>query len=64
MAHSQAQAEACVQMAVFVAKAGGTMVQAGMGKEKVSFPITEVCMRGLTLKGSIRYLRARWRSRA
>lgn len=49
-------AEACVQMAVFVAKAGGTVVQAGMGKENVNFPITHVCVQGLTVKGSIRYL--------
>lgn len=49
-------AEPCVQMAVFVAKAGGTVVQAGMGKENVNFPITHVCVQGLTVKGSIRYL--------
>lgn len=49
-------AEACVQMAVFAAKAGGTVVQAGMGKENVAFPITHVCVQGLTVRGSIRYL--------
>jgi len=49
-------AEPCVQMGIYVAKHGGTFVQAGMGKEVVSFPITTVCIRGLTIKGSIRYL--------
>lgn len=49
-------AEACVQMGVFVAKAGGTMVQAGLGREEVNFPITHVCTQGISVKGSIRYL--------
>lgn len=49
-------AEPCVQMGVYVAKRGGTFVQAGMGKEVVAFPITTVCIRGLVIKGSIRYL--------
>jgi D-xylulose reductase len=49
-------AEPCVQMAVFAARHGGTIVQAGMGKEIINFPITAVCTRGLVLKGSIRYL--------
>ncbi|KAK4497371.1 hypothetical protein PRZ48_011822 [Zasmidium cellare] len=49
-------AEPCVQLGVFAAKPGGTIVQAGMGKEIVAFPITAVCTQGLTLKGSIRYL--------
>lgn len=48
--------EPCVQMGVYVAKPGGTMVQAGMGKENVNFPITHVCTQGLTVRGSIRYL--------
>lgn len=49
-------AEACVQMGVFVAKPGGTMVQAGLGREEVRFPITHVCTQGISVKGSIRYL--------
>lgn len=49
-------AEPCVQMGVFAAKRGATFVQAGMGKENINFPITAVCIRGLTIKGSIRYL--------
>lgn len=49
-------AEACVQLAVCVAKPGATDVQAGMGKEVAAFPITAVCTQGLTLKRSIRYL--------
>ena len=49
-------AEACIQLGVYVAKRGGTFVQAGMGREVVSFPITALCIQGLTVKGSIRYL--------
>ena len=49
-------AEPCVQMGVFAARHGGTLVQAGMGKETINFPITAVCTRGLVVKGSIRYL--------
>lgn len=48
-------AEACIQLAVNALKPGGTMVQAGMGKEVVAFPITTVCTQGITLRGSIRY---------
>lgn len=48
-------AEACIQLGVFAAKKGGTLVQAGMGKEVVAFPITAVCTKALSVKGSIRY---------
>ncbi|KAJ5595440.1 uncharacterized protein N7459_001648 [Penicillium hispanicum] len=49
-------AEPCVQLGIYAAKRGATFVQAGMGKETISFPITAVCTRGLIIKGSIRYL--------
>ncbi|TPR05497.1 Arylsulfotransferase (ASST) family protein [Aspergillus niger] len=49
-------AEPCVQMGIYAARRGATFVQAGMGKENILFPITAVCTRGLTIKGSIRYL--------
>ncbi|BCR89232.1 NAD(P)-dependent alcohol dehydrogenase [Aspergillus chevalieri] len=49
-------AEPCVQLGIYAAKRGATFVQAGMGKENISFPITAVCTRGLIIKGSIRYL--------
>lgn len=49
-------AEACVQLAACIAQPGATIVQAGMGKEVVAFPITMVCTQGLLLKGSIRYV--------
>ncbi|KAI0178744.1 GroES-like protein [Hypoxylon sp. FL1284] len=48
-------AEPCIQAGVFATKKGGTYVQAGMGKENVMFPITAACIRGLNIKGSIRY---------
>jgi D-xylulose reductase len=49
-------AEACIQLGVFAARKGATFVQAGMGKENVTFPITAVCTKGLRIQGSIRYL--------
>ncbi|KAL2836686.1 chaperonin 10-like protein [Aspergillus pseudoustus] len=49
-------AEPCVGLGIFAAKKGATFVQAGMGKENITFPITTVCSRGLVIKGSIRYL--------
>lgn len=48
-------AEPCVQLGIFAIKKGGTFVQAGMGKEVVAFPLTAVCTKGLSIKGSIRY---------
>ncbi|KAI5920381.1 hypothetical protein F4810DRAFT_683108 [Camillea tinctor] len=48
-------AEACIQLGIFAARRGGTMVQVGMGKEVVAFPITTVITKGLSVKGSIRY---------
>ncbi|CAM1509586.1 Fc.00g033250.m01.CDS01 [Cosmosporella sp. VM-42] len=48
-------AEPCIQAGIFAAKKGGTYVQAGMGRENVTFPITTACIRALTVKGSIRY---------
>jgi D-xylulose reductase len=49
-------AEPCIQLAACVACPGATIVQAGMGKEVVAFPITTVCTQGLVVKGSIRYV--------
>ncbi|KAK9482173.1 alcohol dehydrogenase [Lipomyces starkeyi] len=49
-------AEPCIQLGIFAAKRGATFVQARMGKEIVSVPITSVCIKGLVIKGSIRYL--------
>lgn len=48
-------AEACIQLGIFAAKRGATFVQAGMGKENVTVPITAVCIKGLRIQGSIRY---------
>lgn len=49
-------AEPCVQLGIYAAKKGATFVQAGMGKENINFPITAVYIRGLVIKGLIRYL--------
>ena len=48
-------AEPCVQLGIYAAKKGATFVQAGMGKEIISFPVTTLITRGLTMRGSIRY---------
>lgn len=47
--------EPCIQMGVFATKPGGVMVQAGIGKASVNFPISHVCMQSLKIVGSIRY---------
>lgn len=48
-------AEACIQTGIFLAKPEGVFVQAGMGKEFVSFPVTEALVKQLNWTGSIRY---------
>ncbi|KAF2810773.1 putative alcohol dehydrogenase [Mytilinidion resinicola] len=48
-------AESCIQTGINLAKKGGMYVQAGMGKENVTIPITTACIRDLTIRGSIRY---------
>jgi len=48
-------AEVSIQMAVFLAKAGGTIVQVGMGTPNVQLPITLLLVKELQLKGSFRY---------
>lgn len=48
-------AEPCIHLGIFAAKNGGTFVQAGMGKEVISFPVTALITKGLTMRGSIRY---------
>ncbi|TDL29456.1 xylitol dehydrogenase [Rickenella mellea] len=48
-------AEVCIQMSIFLAKAGGTFVQVGMGNAEVQIPITLVLTKELSIKGSFRY---------
>lgn len=48
-------AQPCIQTGINLCKKGGMYVQAGMGKENVTFPITTACIRDLTIRGSIRY---------
>ncbi|KAE8372501.1 chaperonin 10-like protein [Aspergillus bertholletiae] len=48
-------AEASVQTGVFSLRMGGTYVQAGMGKRKIEFPISEMCEREIIAKGCFRY---------
>lgn len=48
-------AEASIQSAIFVVRRGGVHVQAGMGKEEITFPIVEMCAKEITMRGSFRY---------
>lgn len=48
-------AESCIDAGVKATKNGGTMVQIGMGKNYVNFPIAEVSGKEMTLVGCFRY---------
>lgn len=48
-------AEPCIRAAAGVVGHGGVVVQAGMGKSDVSFPIVELAAKEAVLKGSFRY---------
>lgn len=48
-------AEVCIQTAIHALRVGGTYVQAGMGKPDITFPITALCTKEITAKGSFRY---------
>lgn len=48
-------AEPCVQMACFVARQRGRIVQVGMGNPAITIPITHLSTREVTLTGSFRY---------
>ncbi|KAK6520243.1 hypothetical protein TWF506_000521 [Arthrobotrys conoides] len=48
-------AEPSIQTSIHVARNGGTFVQAGMGRPDITFPITALCVKELTVKGSFRY---------
>jgi len=47
-------AEVCIQMGYFLAKAGGTFVQVGMGSAEVQIPILLILVKELVIKGSFR----------
>lgn len=48
-------AEASIQTAIFSLRMGGTYVQAGMGKRKIEFPISEMCEKEISARGCFRY---------
>lgn len=48
-------AEPSIQTAIYVLKQGGRYVQAGMGRDEITFPIAEFCSKELELNGSFRY---------
>lgn len=47
--------EACIQMAIYSLRVGGSFVQAGVGKKNVVFPIATVSENEINVKGSYRY---------
>jgi D-xylulose reductase len=47
--------ESCIETAIYCLRKGGSYVQAGMGRDKCSFPIMEVCTKELAVSGSFRY---------
>lgn len=48
-------AESSIRLGIDLVRPGGTFVQAGMGKNEVSFPIAAMCSKELNVKGSFRY---------
>ena len=48
-------AEPCIQAGIHVTRMGGTYVQAGMGRDEITFPIAAACTKELNVRGSFRY---------
>ncbi|KAL2811093.1 chaperonin 10-like protein [Aspergillus granulosus] len=48
-------AEACAQMAITILKAGGTCIQAGLGKQLTAIPLFLVTVKDLNIKGTVRF---------
>ncbi|KAI1912366.1 hypothetical protein LOZ39_002569 [Ophidiomyces ophidiicola] len=48
-------AEASAHTGIHALRTGGTYVQGGMGPDEFIFPITRVCTREITVRGSFRY---------
>ncbi|KAH8668460.1 GroES-like protein [Xylariales sp. PMI_506] len=48
-------AESCAQMAVVMAKNGGTCIQAGLGRPLTSVPLFLLTAKEINLKGTVRY---------
>lgn len=55
-------AEPCIQAGMAICRKGGTYVQAGMGKDTVTFPMLAACTGELTIKGSFRYKEGDYRT--
>ena len=48
-------AETCIGCGIHALKSGGILVQAGLGKPNIEFPVGLVCDKEATFKGSFRY---------
>lgn len=48
-------AEACIQMAVYALRVGGSFVQTGLGNRVVRFPVSTVAENEICVKGCFRY---------
>lgn len=47
--------ESCIETGIHVLRAGGSFVQAGLGKQKISFPITVLIEKEIHMIGCFRY---------
>jgi D-xylulose reductase len=47
--------EICIDAGIQVLARGGTFIQAGLGKQKIQFPIVTLSEKEITMKGSFRY---------
>ncbi|EDO17474.1 hypothetical protein Kpol_1058p11 [Vanderwaltozyma polyspora DSM 70294] len=48
-------AEPCLRSSILACKPGGTVVQVGMGTTNASLPVSDIVIKELTFKGSMRY---------
>jgi D-xylulose reductase len=48
-------AEMSIRTGIYVLRSGGTFVQAGMGQGEMGFPIVDVALKEISVKGSFRY---------
>ncbi|KAI0903811.1 GroES-like protein [Ustulina deusta] len=48
-------AEPSIQACLHTVRNGGTYVQAGMGRDNITFPVMALCLKEVTAKGSFRY---------
>ena len=48
-------AEICIETGIHILHPGGTLIQAGLGKSKIQFPVVALSEKEINMKGSFRY---------